>query len=78
MGLAALRVIANDLSGLSASEVESALESGPGKGAFSTTFQTPASNLGPAFNGPLTSGFQPQFQLINPTPVTTFVRTVVP
>ena len=35
-------VTTSDLSGLSASEVESALEIGPGKGAFSTTFQTPA------------------------------------
>jgi RHS repeat-associated protein len=69
-------VTTSDLSGLNASEVESFLEIDPGKGAFSTTFQTPASNLGPAFNGPLTSGGAPQFQLVNPTPVTTFVPTL--
>jgi RHS repeat-associated protein len=65
----------DNLSGLSASEVESALEIDVGKGAFSTTFQTPASNLGPAFNGPLTSGGATQFQIINPARVTTFVPT---
>lgn len=69
-------VTTSDLTGLNASEVESVLEIDPGKGAFSTTFQTPASNLGPAFNGPLTSGGAPQFQLVNPTPVTTFVPTI--
>ncbi|MGH7706439.1 MAG: RHS repeat-associated core domain-containing protein [Vulcanimicrobiaceae bacterium] len=65
-------VTTSDLSSLSPSEVESTLEIGAGKGAFSTSFQTPASNLGPAFNGPFTSGNAPQFQLINPTPITTF------
>jgi RHS repeat-associated protein len=68
-------VTTSDLSGLSASEVESTLEVDAGKGAFSTTFQTPASNLGPAYNGPLTSGGVPQFQVINPTQVTTFTPT---
>ena len=70
-------VTTSNLSDLSAAEVESTLEIDAGKGAFSTTFQTPASNLGPAFNGPFTSGGAPQFQLINPTPVTTFVPTIV-
>jgi hypothetical protein len=46
----------SQVTGLTASGVESALEIEAGRGAFSTTFQTPASNLGPAFNGPLTSG----------------------
>ena len=68
-------VTTSNLSGLSATEVESALEIDAGKGAFSTTFQTPGSNLGPAFNGPLTSGGIPQFQLINPSQVTIFVPT---
>ncbi|MEI9988951.1 MAG: RHS repeat-associated core domain-containing protein [Rhizomicrobium sp.] len=68
-------VTTSNLSGMSASQVEGALEIDAGKGAFSTTFQTPASNLGPAFNGPLTSGGAPQFQLVNPTQVTTFVPT---
>ena len=68
-------VTTSNLSGLSQSEVETALEIDAGKGAYSTTFQTPASNLGPAFNGPLTSGGKPQFQLINPTQVTTFTPT---
>ena len=71
-------VTTSNLSGLSASEVESALEIGAGKGAFSTTFQTPASNLGPAFNGPFTSGGAPQFQLVNPTPVPPFIPTPQP
>lgn len=66
-------VTTDDLSGLSASEVESTLEISPGKGAFSSTFQTPVSNLGPAYNGPLTSGGAVQFQVINPTQITTFV-----
>jgi hypothetical protein len=56
----------SEVAGLSASEVEAALEIGAGKGAMSTTFQTPAANLGPAFNGSLTSGGKLQFQLINP------------
>jgi RHS repeat-associated protein len=68
-------VTTSDLSGLSASEVESALEIQAGRGATSTTFQTPASNLGPAYNGPLTSGGAPQFQLANPTPVPPFIPT---
>ena len=56
-----------EVEGMSAAEVESALEIGPGKGAFSTTFETPASNLQQPFNGSLTSGGRIQFQLINPT-----------
>ncbi|MBF6570933.1 MAG: RHS repeat-associated core domain-containing protein [Candidatus Binataceae bacterium] len=68
-------VTTSNLSGLSASEVESALEIDPGKGAFSTTFQTPASNLGPAFNGPFTSGGITQFQLRNPALAANFVPT---
>jgi hypothetical protein len=40
---------------------------------YSTTFQTPASNLVTPANGPLTSGGAPQFQIVNPTQVTNFV-----
>jgi len=68
-------VTTDNLAGLSSSEVESTLEIDAGKGSFSTTFQTPTSNLGPAFNGPFTSGGATQFQLVNPTEVTTFLPT---
>jgi hypothetical protein len=68
-------VTTSNLSGLGSADVESALEVDAGKGAFSTTFQTPTANLGPAFNGPLTSGGAFQFQLINPAQVTTFTPT---
>jgi hypothetical protein len=61
---AATFVTTDYLSGLSASEAKSTLEIDPGRGAFSTTFQAPDSNLGPAFNGPFTSGGATQFQII--------------
>lgn len=58
-----------EVSGLNALQVESALEIQAGRGAFSVTFQTPASNLLTPFNGPLTSGFRTQFQLLDPAPI---------
>src|SRR5882724_9533811 len=64
-----------EVSGMSAGEIETTLEIDAGRGSYSTTFQTPASNLGPAFNGPITSGGRLQFQLINPTPPGPFVPT---
>jgi RHS repeat-associated protein len=65
----------SEMTGMTASEVEAALEIDAGKGAYSATFQTPRANLGPAFNGPVTSGGKVQFQLINPTPPGPFVPT---
>jgi len=65
----------SEVAGMNASQVETALEIDAGKGAYSSTFQTPAENLGPAFNGSLTSGGKIQFQLINPTPPGPFVPT---
>jgi RHS repeat-associated protein len=56
----------SEVSGMTASEVEGALELQSGRGAFSTTFRTPASNLSPAFNGQLTSGNAFQWQLTAP------------
>ena len=64
-----------EVTGMNASEVESALEIDPGKGAFSSTFQTPASNLATPSNGALTSGGAAQFQLVNPTSGGPFVPT---
>ncbi len=57
------------MSELFASEVESLLEIGPGKGANSITFDTPTSNLNVPGNGPTTSGGATQFQLENPQPI---------
>ncbi|MGH9439223.1 MAG: hypothetical protein ACRD22_15330 [Terriglobia bacterium] len=45
------------------------LEISPGKGDYSLTFQTPASNLVIPANGTVTSGGALQFQLVEPTPV---------
>jgi len=56
-------------SGASGTQVESLLEIGPGKGANSITFDTPASNLNVPGNGPTTSGGATQFQLQNPQPL---------
>jgi hypothetical protein len=64
-----------EVEGMGASDVEDLLEIDPGKGVMSTTFETPTSNLGPAFNGPLTSGLKIQFQLIDPTAPGPFVPT---
>jgi hypothetical protein len=64
-----------EVAGMNASQVESTLEIDAGKGAFSSTFQTPASNLTTPANGAFTSGGATQFQLINPTPVGPFVPT---
>jgi hypothetical protein len=64
-----------EVAGMGASQVESTLEIGAGKGAFSSTFQTPASNLTTPANGAFTSGGATQFQLISPTPVGPFVPT---
>jgi hypothetical protein len=65
----------SEVGGMTASEVEAALEIDAGKGAYSTTFQTPRANLGPAFNGPLTSGQKIQFQLVKPAAPGQFVPT---
>ena len=68
-----------EVSGLTAMEVESALEIQAGRGAFSYTFQTPSSNLVTPLNGPFTSGLRTQFQLVNTVRVApgSFVRTPV-
>jgi len=55
----------SEVGGMSASEVENALEIGLGRGSFSTTFEVPASNLMTPFNGSLTSGEALQFQLVD-------------
>lgn len=65
----------SEVAGMNGSAVEAALEINSGRGAFSTTFQTPRANLGPAFNGPLTSGQKIQFQLVNPTTPGPFIPT---
>jgi hypothetical protein len=65
----------SEVEGMSAAEVETALEIQAGRGTFSTTFQTPLSNVMTPFNGPITSGGATQFQLINPTLVGPFVPT---
>jgi hypothetical protein len=64
----------SEVEGMSAGEVEQALELDAGKGDFSTTFQTPKSNLGPAFNGEQTSGQKIQYQLIKPATPGPFIR----
>ncbi|MGA2800999.1 MAG: hypothetical protein ABSE97_01290 [Verrucomicrobiota bacterium] len=63
-----------------ASEIEQILEIQAGRGQYSITFQTPASNLQTPFNGTLTSGGVRQFQLINPAPINpvNFIRTPTP
>ena len=48
--------VPGEVSGLTAMEVESALEIQAGRGAFSYTFRTPSSNLVTPLNGPFTSG----------------------
>ncbi len=55
--------------GFSAAQIESALEIGPGKGAYSVTIQTPSTNLAIPSGGPLTSGGVPQYQLLEAVPV---------
>jgi RHS repeat-associated protein len=55
-----------EASGMTASEVESALEIQPGRGAFSTSLEVPQSQLTIPENGPLTSGGKIQFQLTEP------------
>ncbi len=62
-------MLEGEIVGLSAAEVESALELQAGRGAYSVTFETPASNLMTPFNGPLTSGGTTQFQLSQPVPI---------
>jgi hypothetical protein len=64
----------------SPSEVESLLEISQGKGANSTTFDTPTSNLAVAENGATTSGGATQFQLQQAAPIdpTKFVKTPRP
>ena len=64
-------------SGANATQIERLLEIGAGKGQYSITFQTPASNLMTPGNGAPTSGQAIQFQLIKPVAINpnTFVRT---
>lgn len=69
-------VTTGNVSEMSATEVETFLEVTAGKGAFSTTFQTAASNLLPAVNGALTSGGAVQFQLSVAQQVTIFMATL--
>jgi RHS repeat-associated protein len=54
--------------GRSQLQIESALEIGAGKGAYSTTVQTSVWNLKFGENGLLTSGGMRQFQLVNAAP----------
>lgn len=61
--------IPSEVEGLTAREAEKALEISAGKGERFTTFQTPRSNLGQAFNGPTTSGGIPQWQLNYSVPI---------
>jgi hypothetical protein len=65
----------SEVVGMNASEVEARLEIDPGKGAVSSTFQTPVSNLGTPENGPFTSGNAARFQLKNPTLAGPFTPT---
>ncbi len=53
-----------EITGMSAAEVEKALEIQAGRGAFSITFETASSNLMVPSNGALTSGGAIQYQLI--------------
>ncbi len=55
--------------GSTAADVEQILEIQPGRGQYSISFQTPASNLQIPANGTFTSGGAQQFQLINPEPI---------
>jgi RHS repeat-associated protein len=61
--------VPSEVRGLAVTQVEKALEIAAGKGAYSITFQTPATNLATPFNGPLTSGLKVQFQLVHPVSV---------
>jgi RHS repeat-associated protein len=58
-----------EVRGLSARQVESALEILPGRGSFHTTFSVPRKNLAIPYNGPVTSGGKSQYQLMEPTPI---------
>jgi hypothetical protein len=62
----------SEVAGLTQAEVEATLEIQAGRGAFSTTFKTPFSNLKIPFNSPFTSRGAFQFQLGNPTAVPPF------
>lgn len=68
----------SEVGGLSAGQVTTALEIQSGRGAFSTTFQVPASNLAIPENGALTSGGRIQFQLTQPATPAPFVPTPAP
>jgi len=57
-----------EVQGMNALQVEEVLEIDPHRGDWSTTFETRQSNLGPAPNGPTTSGGAIQFILNAPTP----------
>lgn len=59
-------------------EIESLLEIGSGKAAYSATFETPTSNLAVPEGGPLTSGGALQFQLIEPVEPGPFIPTGLP
>jgi RHS repeat-associated protein len=59
----------SEVSGMTATEVESTLEIAEGRGAYSVTFDVPVSNLETPMNGPLTSGGATQYQLIDAVPV---------
>jgi RHS repeat-associated protein len=61
--------------GLNQSQVEQKLEINPGNGAWSSTFQVPKRCLGPAENGPKTSGQAVQYQLTTPAEAGTWVPT---
>ncbi|HXM49911.1 MAG TPA: RHS repeat-associated core domain-containing protein [Pyrinomonadaceae bacterium] len=63
--------------GANPTEIERLLEIGSGRGQYSITFQTPASNLMTPANGATTSGGALQFQLIRLAAINpnTFVRT---
>jgi hypothetical protein len=67
----------SEVAGLAAGQVEKGLVIDFGKGSFSTTFQTPPSNLAIPLNGLTTDAGKIQFQLFSPVqlPPGTFKRT---
>ena len=65
----------SEVSGMSSAEVEKALEIQSGRGAFSTTFQTPELNLSIPPNGPTTSDGAVRYILNNPTPAWPWIST---
>jgi RHS repeat-associated protein len=65
----------SQVAGLTQSQVEAVLWIEAGQGAYSTTFQTAASNLVVPQSGPLTQGGAVQFQLLTPTQAGLWTQT---